>query len=41
MIGALCGLAVVYIFRSRSEREADTRAVPLIRQAANGDEPRD
>lgn len=41
VIGAVCGLAVVYIFRSRSEREADTRAVPLIRQATNGEEPRD
>ncbi|CAL8899779.1 FUSC family protein [Kocuria varians] len=33
VIGAACGLAVVYVFRSREERIADTRAVPLIRQA--------
>lgn len=36
VIGALCGLAVVYVLRSRSERVADTQAVPLIRLAANG-----
>lgn len=36
VIGAACGLAVVYIFRSRSERAADTQAIPLMRQAANG-----
>ena len=41
VIGVVCGLVVVYFFRSRSERVADTRAVPLIRQAANGEEPRD
>ncbi|MDO4918134.1 MAG: FUSC family protein [Kocuria sp.] len=33
VIGAACGLAVVYVFRSREERIADTQAVPLIRQA--------
>ena len=33
VIGAACGLAVVYVFRSREERIADTQALPLIRQA--------
>ena len=39
VIGAACGLAVVYFFRTREERIEDTRAVPLIRQAT-GSQPR-
>ena len=31
VIGAACGLAVVYVFRSREERIADTRALPVVR----------
>lgn len=37
VIGAVCGLAVVYLFRSRSERRAETEGLPLIRGAVDGD----
>ena len=37
VIGAACGLAVVYIFRSRSERRAETESLPRIRRAVDGD----
>lgn len=39
VLGALCGLAVVYFWRTREERAADTAAVPTIRQAVHADGP--
>lgn len=38
VLGALCGLAVVYLWRTREERAADTAAVPMIRQAVHDDD---
>lgn len=34
VVGSVCGLMIVYLFRSRAERVADTQAMPLI---ARGD----
>ena len=36
VLGAACGLAVVYLFRSRTERRAETEGLPLLRRAVDG-----
>lgn len=38
VIGALCGLAVVYVLRTRRERRADTDGVPPVHRAAGAPE---